>query len=115
MAGLTDLLFGYVWSCFQSHERLKAEIVVLRHQLNILKRKAPKRWPVKLVAGRYEHDVKLGRREVSDVAFLAVAPRCLDALIIGHAIGQTFDDLENVRSKALGDRGTIATARRDDR
>ena len=34
---------GYVWSSFQSRERLKAEIVVLRHQLNILRRKAPKR------------------------------------------------------------------------
>jgi transposase InsO family protein len=43
MAGFVDLLLGYVWSCFQSHERLKAEIVVLRHQLNILRRKAPKR------------------------------------------------------------------------
>jgi hypothetical protein len=43
MAGLVDLLFRCIWSCFQSHERLKAEIVVLRHQLNILNWKAPKR------------------------------------------------------------------------
>ena len=43
MAGLVNVLLGYVWSCFQSHERLKAENVVLRHQLNILCRKAPKR------------------------------------------------------------------------
>jgi hypothetical protein len=43
MAGLANLLLGYVWSCFQSRERLKAEIVVLRHQLNILQRKARKR------------------------------------------------------------------------
>ena len=43
MAGLVNLLLGYVWSCFQSHERLKAEIVVLRHQLNILRRKTPNR------------------------------------------------------------------------
>jgi transposase InsO family protein len=43
MAGLVNLLLGYIWSCFQSHERLKAEIVVLRHQLNVLRRKAPKR------------------------------------------------------------------------
>jgi hypothetical protein len=43
MAALANLLWGYVWSCFQSRERLKAEIVVLRHQLNILRRKAPKR------------------------------------------------------------------------
>jgi transposase InsO family protein len=43
MAGVVNLLFDYVWSCFQSHERLRAEIVVLRHQLNILRRKVPKR------------------------------------------------------------------------
>src|SRR5665213_2309848 len=43
MMGLAKLLFGYGWCCFQSHERLKVEIVVLRHQLNILRRKAPKR------------------------------------------------------------------------
>src|ERR1039457_5946433 len=41
--GSLNLLLAYVWSCFQSHERLKAEIVVLRHQLNVLRRKAPKR------------------------------------------------------------------------
>jgi transposase InsO family protein len=43
MARLINLLLAYVWSCFQSHERLKAEIVVLRHQLNVLRRKAPRR------------------------------------------------------------------------
>ena len=43
MVGLVNFLLGYVWSCFQSHERLKAEIIVLRHQLNVLRRKAPKR------------------------------------------------------------------------
>ena len=43
MAGLANLLFGYVWRSFQSRERLKAEIIVLRHQLNILRRRAPKR------------------------------------------------------------------------
>ena len=37
MVGLVNLLLGYVWSCFQSHERVKAEIVILRHQLNILR------------------------------------------------------------------------------
>src|SRR3989304_4825240 len=37
------LLLGYMWDCFRSHERLKAEILILRHQLNILHRKAPKR------------------------------------------------------------------------
>jgi len=43
MAGLANLLLEYVWSSFQSRERLKAEVVVLRRQLNILRREAPKR------------------------------------------------------------------------
>lgn len=43
MAGLVNILLRYVWSCFQSHESLKAENVVLRHQLNILRRKVLKR------------------------------------------------------------------------
>lgn len=43
MGGLVRLLLGYIWSCFQSRGRLKAEIAVLRHQLNILRRKNPKR------------------------------------------------------------------------
>jgi hypothetical protein len=46
MAGFANLLLGYVWSSFQSRERLKAEIIALRHQLNILKRKASKRPPL---------------------------------------------------------------------
>src|SRR6476659_2956253 len=43
MPTLFRLLLGYMWDCFRSHERLKAEILILRHQLNILHRKAPKR------------------------------------------------------------------------
>src|SRR6476619_4900632 len=43
MATFFRLLLGYMWDCFRSHERLKTEILILRHQLNILHRKAPKR------------------------------------------------------------------------
>ncbi len=43
MATFFKLLLGYMRDCFRSHERLKAEILILRHQLNILHRKAPKR------------------------------------------------------------------------
>ena len=43
MATFFRLLLGYMCDCFRSHERLKAEILILRHQLNILHRKAPKR------------------------------------------------------------------------
>lgn len=42
MAGLIKLLLEYIWSCFQSNERMKAEIVILRHQLNVLRRKVLK-------------------------------------------------------------------------
>jgi transposase InsO family protein len=43
MANLVGLVSAYAWSCFQSRERLKAENTVLRHQLNILQRKAAAR------------------------------------------------------------------------
>src|SRR6476469_4706494 len=43
MATFFGLLLGYMRDCFRSHERLKAEILILRHQLSILHRKAPKR------------------------------------------------------------------------
>jgi hypothetical protein len=43
MVGLANLPLGYIWNSFQSREHLRAEIVVLRHQLNILQRRAPKR------------------------------------------------------------------------
>src|SRR5271154_4176604 len=43
MANLVKLLAAYVWNCFQSRERLKAEITVLRHQLNVIQRRNPRR------------------------------------------------------------------------
>src|ERR1700745_2140869 len=43
MATFFGLLLGYMRDRFRSHERLKAEILILRHQLNILHPKAPKR------------------------------------------------------------------------
>ncbi len=43
MATFFRLLLGYMWDGFHSQERLKAEIITLRHQLNILHRMAPKR------------------------------------------------------------------------
>jgi hypothetical protein len=40
-------LFGFIWCAiaglFRSRATLQAEILVLRHQLNILRRKSPKR------------------------------------------------------------------------
>ena len=43
MAGFIRLLFGTFRDCLRSHERLLAENLVLRHQLNVLRRKTPKR------------------------------------------------------------------------
>ena len=43
MADPAKLFWAFVWDCFRSHEQLKAENVILRHQLNILRREAPKR------------------------------------------------------------------------
>src|ERR1017187_2161823 len=43
MANLVRLLWGFFRDCLRSPEQLKAQNVVLRHQLNILRRQAPKR------------------------------------------------------------------------
>ena len=43
MQSLIELLFGWLASFLRSHRRLRAENVVLRHQLNILGRRAPGR------------------------------------------------------------------------
>ena len=43
MTGLVRLLWEFVLDCLRSPEQLKAQNAVLRHQLNILRRKTPKR------------------------------------------------------------------------
>ena len=40
---LLKLIWCIVTGVFRSHAALEAEIVALRHQLNVLRRKAPKR------------------------------------------------------------------------
>ena len=42
MVALLKLVFGYVCDSFRSQEQLKAEIILLRHQLNVLRRKNPR-------------------------------------------------------------------------
>ena len=42
MVALLRLVFGYVRDSFRSQEQLRAEIVLLRHQLNVLCRKNPR-------------------------------------------------------------------------
>lgn len=43
MADLVKLLWAFTKDCFRLHEQLKTENAVLRHQLNILRRRAPQR------------------------------------------------------------------------
>jgi hypothetical protein len=55
---------------FRSRARLEAEILVLRHQLNVMQRRAPKR----VAFGRFDR--------LMFVALYRLAPRVLDALKI---------------------------------
>src|SRR5256885_278278 len=43
MIAITFLLVRVLCDCFKSRRRLEAEILVLRHQLNILQQRAPRR------------------------------------------------------------------------
>src|SRR5256885_8458816 len=43
MIAITFLLVRVLCDCFKSRRRLEAEILVLRHQLNILRQRAPRR------------------------------------------------------------------------
>src|SRR5436305_8870449 len=43
MIAIAFLFVRVVWDCFRSRQRLEAEILVLRHQLNVLQQRAPRR------------------------------------------------------------------------
>ena len=43
MLGMVELLWDWLVSLVKSRRRLQAENLVLRHQLNILRRRAPRR------------------------------------------------------------------------
>jgi hypothetical protein len=45
MGDLLKLIWCFVIGLFQSRDALEAEIVALRHQLNVLRRKAPRSTP----------------------------------------------------------------------
>ena len=86
MATLFRLLLGYMWDCFRSHERLKAEILILRHQLNILHRKAPKR--LRLSGGDRALFVWLYRR-FPDIGNATVIVRP-ETIIRWHRMGRSY-------------------------
>jgi hypothetical protein len=43
MIGILTLIYSILGDCFRRRSRLQAENIALRHQLNILRRKTPKR------------------------------------------------------------------------
>jgi hypothetical protein len=43
MVAILRLLIGVLRNCIMSRGRLEAEVIVLRHQLNILRRQSPRR------------------------------------------------------------------------
>src|SRR5256884_8571932 len=43
MIAIAFLVVRVVWDCFKSQRRLEAEILVLRHQLNVLQQRTPRR------------------------------------------------------------------------
>jgi len=44
MVAILSLLIGALRNCIMSRGRLEAEVIVLRHQLNILRRQSPRRF-----------------------------------------------------------------------
>jgi hypothetical protein len=96
MKDLFNLLLGILASLFKSKAKLEAEILILRQQINVLRRRAPKRphfnnidrflfvWAVSLVPlrpGRHcdcqaGNDHSLAPRWVSSVLALAIAQPC---------------------------------------
>jgi hypothetical protein len=47
MIAIAFLFVGVLCDCFKSRRRLEAEILVLRHQLNVLQQHAPRRLPLR--------------------------------------------------------------------
>jgi hypothetical protein len=70
MGDLLKLIWCFVIGLFRSRAALEAEIVALRHQLNVLRRKAPKR----LVFNNFDRLVF--------ASLYRIAPDVLNALVI---------------------------------
>jgi hypothetical protein len=107
MIAIALLLVRMVWDCFKSRSRLEAEILVLRHQLNILRQRAPLRSHLRWVDRALF--IWLYRRW----------PRILDAITIvrpetvvrWHRTG--FAAFWRWRSRSLGGRPRISKELRD--
>src|SRR6266581_7693731 len=107
MIAIAFLFVRVVWDCFRSRQRLEAEILVLRHQLNVLQQRAPRR---------------LHLRWVDRALFIWLYRRCpsiFDAITIvrpetivrWHRMG--FSAYWRCKSRPLGGRPWIAKDVRD--
>src|SRR5947208_7446766 len=107
MIAIAFLFVRMVWDCFKSRRRLEAEILVLRHQLNVLRQRAP---------------CRLHLRWVDRALFIWLyrrCPRILDAITIvrpetvvrWHRMG--FAAYWRWRSRSLGGRPRISKELRD--
>ena len=107
MIAIAFLFVRLVWDCFKSRWRLQAEILVLRHQLNVLRQRAPRRPHLRWVDRALF--IWLYRR----------CPRILDAITIvrpetvvrWHRMG--FAAYWRWRSRSLGGRPRISKELRD--
>jgi hypothetical protein len=83
-------LFGFIWCAiaglFRSRAALQAEILVLRHQLNILRRRSPKR----VVLGNIDRLVFCGLYRWSPTVLAGVSRRAISFVIAIGAYGEAF-------------------------
>ena len=79
-------LFGFIWCAtaglFRSRAALQAEILALRHQLNILRRRSPKR----MVLGKVDRLVFCGLYRLSPAVLNALKILQPETLSVGIAL-----------------------------
>jgi hypothetical protein len=98
-------LFGFIWcaiaALFRSRAVLQAEILVLRHQLNILRRRSPKR----VILGKVDRLVFCGLYRVSPTALNA--PKILQPESVIRWLRAGFRAYRRWRSRRPGGRPRI--------
>ena len=91
-------LFGFIWCAiaglFRSRTALQAEILVLRHQLNILRRRSPKR----VALGNIDRLVFCGLYRLSPTVVDALKILEPDCKIHGQEKADTVARLEDLPS-----------------
>ena len=61
MIAIAFLFAGVLCDCFKSRRRLEAEILVLRHQLNVLQQRAPRRLLLRWAANQSARQIPCNR------------------------------------------------------